>query len=69
MITIEDNDMPIVVASKLIEGTRPCDTPPSIQEMLGDEYSGQCDMFTLNELKEIAVYLLVYYEAHKEEST
>ena len=40
MITIEDNDMPIVVASKLIEGTRPCDTPPSIQEMLGDEYSG-----------------------------
>ena len=56
MITIEDKDMPIVAAYKIINWVRPyCD-------------DGIQDHFSLEELKEIADYLMVYYNAHIKES-
>ena len=73
MITIDDYDFPVTVAEKLIRGTRPYN-PTSFQKALkalakavsGNEEAGDFeDMFTIEELKEIADYLLVYYEAHK----
>lgn len=50
MIRINDEDMPIVASEKIIRGTR----------------KDGCDMYSLEELKEIAVYLLAYYNIHKE---
>ena len=55
MITIEDKDMPIVCAYKIINGSRPY-LDFGIQ-----------DQFSLEEIKEIAEYLLVYYNSHREE--
>lgn len=51
MIQIEDNDLPITVAEKLIRG----------------KTSKEFDMFNLEELREIAAYLAVFYTNHKEE--
>ncbi len=71
MIQIDDFDLPIQVAEKIIGGTK--DMPASMLEKstykaftgkdLGETVSR--DMFDLEEIKEIAGYLMVYYEAHK----
>lgn len=53
MIQINDEDLPITVAEKIINGTMPSNSTPTI------------DMFDLEEIKEIADYLIVYYDAHK----
>lgn len=71
MITINDNDLPIVVAEKIISGTKEVTLTPMMKalrkavvgEELGDKSTE--DMFDLEEIKEIADYLIVYYEAHK----
>ena len=70
MIQISDFDLPIHVAEKIISGTK--DVPASrldkatykafTGEELGETLSR--DMFELEEIKEIADYLLVYYQAH-----
>ena len=70
MIQINDNDLPITVAEKLIKGTKPYNSTPFMKAfaktVTGDETAGDTiDMFDLEELKEIADYLLVYYEAHE----
>lgn len=52
MIEIKDTDLPITVAEKIITGTK--------------QYNDTVDMFDLEEIKEIADYLMVYYESHKE---
>ena len=70
MITINDNDLPITVANKLICGTRPNNPTPVMKAMAkaltnNDNAADTVDMFDLDELKEIADYLLVYYESHK----
>lgn len=60
MITIEDNDTPIVAASKIIYGTRP--------KTEKDFSFGTCptrDMFNYDEIKEIAMYLNTYLIAHE----
>ena len=70
MIQINDNDLPIMVAEKIINGVKP-NNPTSLMKSLakaitGDEHASEnIDMFDLEEIKEIATYLMVYYEAHK----
>lgn len=71
MIQIEDYDMPITVAEKLVSGTKEVTLTPIAEtirraivgEELGDKTTG--DMFDLEENKEIADYLMVYYQAHQ----
>ena len=71
MIQIDDYDSPIQVAEKIIGGTR--NVPASMSnkvvykaftgEELGETMS--INMFNLEEIKEIAGYLMIYYEAHQ----
>lgn len=70
MIQINDNDLPITVAEKIIKGVKPNDPTPFMKSLAkaitGDEDASESvDMFDLEEIKEIADYLIVYYEAHK----
>jgi len=71
MIEINDNDLPITVAEKIITGTKPYNPTPMMKAMVkaitGSETSADTvDMFELEEIKEIADYLMMYYESHKE---
>ena len=71
MIQINDYDLPIQAAEKIISGTK--EVSASMLEKstyraftgkeLGETVSR--DMFGLEKIKEIAGYLIVYYEAHK----
>lgn len=71
MIQIDDYDLPIQVAEKIIGGTK--DVPASMLDkaayraFAGKEIGKTVskDMFDLEEIKEIADYLIVYYDAHK----
>ena len=71
MIQINDFDLPIQVAEKIISGTK--DVPASMLDkaayraFTGKEIGETVhrDMFDLEEIKEIADYLIVYYEAYK----
>ena len=71
MIQINDNDLPIMVAEKIINGTKPYNPTTDLMKALaksitGNEQSiGTQDMFDIEEIKEIADYLLVYYQAHQ----
>ena len=72
MIEINDFDLPITAAEKIIRGVRPNNPTPFMKllakEVTGDEHaSDSVDMFNLEEIKEIADYLIVYYETHKNE--
>ena len=71
MIEIKDTDLPITVAEKIITGTKPYNPTPltkaAVKFLTGDEKAGDTvDMFDLIEIKEIADYLMVYYDSHKE---
>lgn len=71
MIQINDYDLPIQVAEKIIGGTKK--VPASLldkaaykaftRKEIGETVSK--DMFDLEEIKEIADYLMVYYDAHQ----
>lgn len=71
MIQIDDYDLPIQVAEKIIGGTK--EVPASLLDkaaykaFTGKELKDTVhrDMFDLEEIKEIADYLIVYYEAHQ----
>lgn len=70
MIQINDNDLPIMVAEKIINGTKlynPTDLMKAFAKAVtGNEHSCDTqDMFDLEEIKEIADYLMVYYQAHQ----
>lgn len=69
MIQIEDNDLPITAAEKIIRGTKPYNPTPVMKAMLkmipGEDNTQ--DMFDLEEIKEIADYLMVYYNSHEAE--
>ena len=70
MIQINDNDLPITVAEKIIKGIKPNNPTPFMKSLAkavtGDEHASESvDMFDLEEIKEIADYLIVYYESHK----
>lgn len=69
MIQIENNDLPITVAEKIINGTKPYNPTPLMKSLAkaitGNENAGNTqDMFGLEEIKEIADYLIVYYNTH-----
>ena len=71
MIQIDDNDLPITAAEKIIKGIKPYNPTPFMKALAkgitGDEHaSDTVDMFNLEEIKEIADYLLVYYNSHKD---
>ena len=70
MIQINDSDLPITAAEKIIRGVRPNNPTPLMRSLAkavtGDEHANEnVNMFDLEEIKEIADYLIVYYEAHK----
>ena len=70
MIQINDNDLPIMVAEKIINGVKPNNPTPFMKSLTeaitGDEHASEnVDMFDLEEIKEIADYLMVYYQAHQ----
>lgn len=70
MIQIEDNDMPIDAAKKIITGTKIVelsDVMKTVRKALSGNQvdNGEYDMFELEEIKEIADYLIVYYNSHK----
>lgn len=75
MITIEDNDMPITVADKLISATKLQKTTPWSRlgriildgEDPGSDKDIRVDTFDLEDLEEIANYLLVYVKRYKDE--
>lgn len=70
MIEIKDTDLPITVAEKIINGTKPYVATPltkSITKMvIGIDAGDTVDMFDLEEIKEIADYLMVYWQSHQE---
>lgn len=68
MIQINDNDLPIMVAEKIINGTKPYNPTDLMKAfakaLTGNEHSSDTqDMFDLEEIKEIADYLMVYYQS------
>lgn len=67
MIQIEDDDLPITVAEKIIRGKRPYNPTPAMKALTkaitGEEETEQ-DMYNLEEIKEIADYLMCYYNNH-----
>ena len=70
MIQINDNDLPIMVAEKIINGTKPYNPTDFIKTLTkvvaGDEHASDTqDMFDIEEIKEIADYLMVYYQSHQ----
>ena len=71
MIQINDFDLPILVAEKIISGTKEVAASmldkAAYRVFTGEEIGETVhkDMFDLEEIKEIADYLMVYYEAHK----
>ncbi len=71
MFTVEDNDLPITVAEKIIKGTKPYSPTPMMKTLAkaitGDEHSAdKQDMFSLEEVKEIADYLMCYWNNHQD---
>lgn len=70
MIEINDYDMPINVAEKIISGTKDVKLTPLMKTLRKSFVGGEVgdtsteDMFDLEEIKEIADYLLVYYNSH-----
>lgn len=74
MIRIKGYDTPIEAARKIIEGASVYEYEESeilkaaTKVLTGKEYQSRKEerIFTLEEIKEIADYLIVYYNAHKE---
>ena len=71
MIQIEDYDMPIVAAEKIIRGQRPYN-PNLVQKALlsavGEKTDDHTeDMYSVSELREIADYLYVFCNAHADD--
>ena len=63
MIQISDKDLPITAAKKIIKGTKPFEPSPMMRLLeiaaTGKESAADTiDMFTLEEIKEIADYLM-----------
>ena len=72
MIQIDDFDLPIQAAAKIINGTKEISLSPMMKslrkavcgESVDDKEKSVVDMFELEEIKEIADYLMIYYQAH-----
>jgi len=73
MVRIEDTDAPITVAEKLTTATRPYNPTPISKALAvaatGDKEAGDTvDMLSIDELEEIADYLLLYCKHHRKET-
>ena len=66
MIQIEDDDLPITAAQKIITGKRQVEKS-SIDNALSALGFGPRDMFDIDEIREIAIYLMIFYMNHREE--
>lgn len=67
MIVINDKDLPITVAEKIISGIKKYNTSPTltaITKAITNEEEPTEDMFTIEEIKEIADYLMIYYQSY-----
>ncbi len=67
MIEINDTDLPITVAEKIITGRKQnnaSDAIKAITKALTGEDQAEVVMFELEEIKEIADYLMCYYNNH-----
>ena len=69
MIIINNNDLPITAAEKIITGTKPNNPTPLMKAVCTaltgvDTAADTVDMFDLEEIKEIADYLMTYYASH-----
>lgn len=74
MITINDNDLPITVAEKIITGTKPYNPTPLMNALCTavtgvDSAADTVDMFDIKEIKEIADYLITYCANNMREET
>lgn len=74
MIQIKDTDTPIMVAQKLIHGTKPVTWTPASKLgyiiATGEApltENNEADMFSDAEIREIADYLLTYSKYHEED--
>lgn len=69
MIEIKDDDLPITAAAKIIAGTKPVTLSPlqkaAAKALTGIDHDGTTDMFSLEEIEEIADYLKIYVDHHK----
>lgn len=68
MIVINDKDLPITVAEKIISGTKTYDASPMLKALtkaITNDDELKEDMFSLDEIKEIADYLIVYYKSNE----
>lgn len=68
MIQIDDNDTPIEAAQKIINGIKPyepMDFEKSICKALSKDPKTEVDMFSVGDIEELANYLLVYVNSHK----
>ena len=67
MFVINDRDLPITVAQKIITGTADYEATEFQKNVLraitGTEDTSR-EMFTLDEIEEIAKYLMTYVESH-----
>ena len=70
MFVVNDKDLPITVAQKIISGTKP-NIASAMNKALAKAFTGDpeagetVDMFSLEEIQEISDYLRVYCESHK----
>lgn len=65
MIQIDDYDPPMIAANKIIYGTRPREKQPVLPLIKND--AANEDMYSISEIEEIALYLMIYVKLHKEE--
>ena len=76
MIQIDDNDSPITVAGKLVWGTKSVEMTPvrkagiiiATGKVPEDGNTCEDDMFSVEELKEIAEYLMIFCKYHGEDT-
>lgn len=64
MITINDTDSPIEVAAKIVNGTKKGEVVTGSM-MTYHKEEGEVDMFDVNEIKEIADYLKMFYKNNR----
>lgn len=67
MIVINDKDLPITVAEKIVSAKKTYDASPALKAItkaITNEDEPKEDMFSLDEIKEIADYLMIYYQSY-----
>lgn len=74
MVIIYDNDLPITAAERLITATRPIKMPllqkitQAVPEGGKPKEETLVDMYDLDDLEEIARYIMIYVNRYKDET-